>query len=246
MCGRKSKSGVRSSGSGFAPRLAFVLFLLFAASPLWAADWAFLRGQSQDALVQMASENQQAQVQEAVGQASIQPVSQELISQPSTASTESSVSRLPELLTQLTELEAQSKKSLLVTDSLRTDLTDLKTRLEAYEQAEIAEDEIHQQTINALSVSEETNIKQADEIVSLSEALKSERKSKGYVKLSGLFGLDEDKTPEYGAGLSIGMRVGRHMILELGIQTMIGSIKTPIYGFSLRNLVGVVSIGWEF
>ena len=53
-------------------------------------------------------------------------------------------------------------------------------------------------------------------------------------------------TPEYGAGLSIGVRAGRHALLELGVQMMIGSIRQPLYEFSMKNLVGVVSFGWEF
>ena len=125
-------------------------------------------------------------------------------------------------------------------------MTDLKTKLEAFEQTEAAEDEIHQETINALAVAEDTNIRQAEEIVSLSEALKSEVRSKGYVRLSGLVGFDDEMTPEYGAGLSIGVRAGRHALLELGAQMMVGSIRQPLYEFSLKNVVGVVSIGWEF
>ena len=246
MCSKNSKHGLRSFGSGFARRLVSVLFLLCAVSPLWAADWAFLKEQAQDVSASNVSQAVVQEVPEVQELASIQPVSQEPTKVLSTASTESSVNKLPELLTQLTELEAQSKKSILVTDSLRNDLTDLKTKLEAFEQTEAAEDEIHQETINALAVAENTNIRQAEEIVSLSEALKSEVRSKGYVRLSGLVGFDDEMTPEYGAGLSIGVRAGRHALLELGAQMMIGSIKQPLYEFSLKNVVGVVSIGWEF
>lgn len=246
MCSKKSKHGLRRFGYGFARRLASVLFLLCAVSPLWAADWAFLKEQVQDVSASTASQAVVQEVPAVQETALIQPVSQEPIRMPSTASTESSVNKLPELLTQLTELEAQSKKSILVTDSLRNDLTDLKTKLEAFEQTEAAEDEIHQETINALAVAEDTNIRQAEEIVSLSEALKSEVRSKGYVRLSGLVGFDDEMIPEYGAGLSIGVRAGRHALLELGAQMMIGSIRQPLYEFSLKNVVGVVSFGWEF
>lgn len=247
MCSKRSRNGLRSFGSGFARRVVSVLFLLCAVSPLWAADWAFLKEQAQDVSASAASQAEVVQEVPSVQElASIQPVSQEPTKVLSTASTESSVNKLPELLTQLTELEAQSKKSILVTDSLRNDLTDLKTKLEAFEQTEAAEDEIHQETINALAVAEDTNIRQAEEIVSLSEALKSEVRSKGYVRLSGLVGFDDEMTPEYGAGLSIGVRAGRHALLELGAQMMVGSIRQPLYEFSLKNVVGVVSIGWEF
>ena len=246
MCSKRSRNGLRSFGSGFARRVASVLFLLCAVSPLWAADWAFLKEQAQDVSVSTESQAVVQEVPEVQELDSIQPVSQEPIRMPSTASTESSVNKLPELLTQLTELEAQSKKSILVTDSLRSDLADLKTKLEAFEQTEQIEDAIHQETINALAVAEDTNIRQAEEIVSLSEALKSEVRSKGYVRLSGLVGFDDEMTPEYGAGLSIGMRAGRHALIELGAQMMVGSIRQPLYEFSLKNVVGVVSIGWEF
>ena len=114
------------------------------------------------------------------------------------------------------------------------------------EKIEKIEDEVHQETINALSIAEETNTKQADEIISLSEALKSEKKSKGYFKVSGLFGLTDEHIPEYGAGLSIGMRAGRHMLIEFGAQMMLGNVKQPLYNFNLKKAVGVVSIGWEF
>ena len=53
-------------------------------------------------------------------------------------------------------------------------------------------------------------------------------------------------TLEYGTGLSIGFRAGKHLLLELGANYMVGSITKPIYEFSMKNLVGVVSIGWEF
>ena len=244
MCGKNSNLGLRNFGSGFVLRVGSVLLLLFVASPLWAANWAFLNEQTQEDLHLPAVETQEAtQLQEVQ---EVHQVSQEPISKPSTVSTEYNPNKLPELLTQLNELETQLKKSVLVTDSLRSESTDLKTKLEAYEELERIEDEEHQAVIDALAIAEETNTKQADEIVSLSEALKKSNKSKGYVKLNGLIGCDDDMTPEYGAGLSIGFRAGKHLLLELGANYMVGSISNPFYKFSMKNLVGVVSIGWEF
>lgn len=242
MCGKNLKLGLRNFGSGFALRLGSVLLLLFVASPLWAANWAFLNEQTQEELPsQVVQESIQLQEVQEVNQ-----VSQEPISKPLTVSTEYNPSKLPELMNQLNALETQLKKSVLVTDSLRSESTDLKTKLEAYEELERIEDEEHQAVIDALAIAEETNTKQADEIVSLSEALKKSNKSKGYVKLNGLIGFDDYMTPEYGAGLSIGFRAGKHLLLELGANYMVGSISKPFYKFSMKNLVGVVSIGWEF
>ena len=244
MCGRNSNHVLRNFGSGFVLRLGSVLFLLCAVSPLWAANWAFLNEQTQEDLHLPAVETQEAtQLQEVQ---EIHQVSQELTSKPLTVSTEYNPNKLQELMNQLNTLETQLKKSVLVTDSLRSESTDLKTKLEAYEDLEKIEDEEHQAVIDALAIAEETNTKQADEIVSLSEALKQSNKSKGFVKLNGLIGFDDDMTPEYGAGLSIGFRAGKHLLLELGANYMVGSISHPFYKFSMKNLVGVVSIGWEF
>ena len=244
MCGRNSNHVLRNFGSGFVLRLGSVLFLLCAVSPLWAANWAFLNEQTQEDLHLSAVETQEAtQLQEVQ---EVHQVSQEPTSKPLTVSTEYNPNKLQELMNQLNTLETQSKKSVLVTDSLRSESTDLKTKLEAYEDLERIEDEEHQAVIDALVIAEETNTKQADEIVSLSEALKQSNKSKGYVKLNGLIGFDDDMTPEYGAGLSIGFRAGKHLLLELGANYMVGSISHPFYKFSMKNLVGVVSIGWEF
>ena len=244
MCGRNSNHVLRNFGSGFALRLGSVLFLLCAVSPLWAANWAFLNEQTQEDLHLPVVETQEAtQLQEVQ---EVHQVSQEPTSKPLTGSTEYNPNKLQELMNQLNTLETQLKKSVLVTDSLRSESTDLKTKLEAYEELERIEDEEHQAVIDALAIAEETNTKQADEIVSLSEALKQSNKSKGYVKLNGLIGFDDDMTPEYGAGLSIGFRAGKHMLLEVGANYMVGSISHPFYKFSMKNLVGVVSIGWEF
>ena len=247
MCGKNLKHGLKNFGFGSGHRLAFVLLLLFVALPLSAADWAFLKDEQVDlASVLQQEETKQELTPSAMVQEAIPQVLQEHTKQPSTVSTEYSVSKLPELMSQLAGLETQSKKSILVTDSLRNELSDLKTKLEEFEKIEKIEDEVHQETINALSIAEETNTKQADEIISLSEALKSEKKSKGYFKVSGLFGLTDEHIPEYGAGLSIGMRAGRHMLIEFGAQMMIGNIKQPLYEFDVKKAVGVVSIGWEF
>ena len=111
MCSKRSRNGLRSFGSGFARRVASVLFLLCAVSPLWAADWAFLKEQAQDVSVSTVSQAVVQEVQEVQELASIQPVSQEPTKVLSTASTESSVNKLPELLTQLTELEVEEINS---------------------------------------------------------------------------------------------------------------------------------------
>ena len=247
MCGKNLKHGLKNFGFGSELRLAFVLLLLFVALPLSAADWAFLKDAQQvDSVSIQQEETKQELTPATMVQEVIQPQLQEHTKQPLTASTESSLNKLPELMSQLAGLENQSKKSILVTDSLRNELTDLKTKLEAFEELEKIEDEVHQETINALKIAEDTNTKQADEIVSLSEALKSEKKSKGYFKLNGLVGLTDEHIPEYGAGLSIGMRAGRHMLIEFGAQMMIGNIKQPLYEIDVKKAVGVVSIGWEF
>lgn len=243
MCGRNSKHGLKNFGSGLGLRVVSVLLLLFVASPLWAANWAFLNEQTPEELPLIAKQQEQV-VQQEVQE--VKQLSQEPISKPSTVSTESNQSNLPELLTQLNDLETQLNKSILVTDNLRKESTDLKTKLEAYEELERIEDEEHQAVIDALAIAEETNTKQADEILSLSETLKSANKSKGYVKLNTLFGFTDDMTLEYGTGLSIGFRAGKHLLLELGANYMVGSIAKPIYEFSMKNLVGVISIGWEF
>lgn len=245
MCGKNLKLGLKNSGYGLGLRVVSVLLLLFVASPLWAANWVFLNEQTQKELPLEAIHQQEVQVLTQELQ-EVQQVSLEPTSKPSTASTESNLNKLPELLNQLNDLETQLNKSILVTDSLRKESTDLKTKLEAYEKLEKIEDEEHQAVIDALAIAEETNTKQADEIISLSEALKQSKKSKGYFKLNGLIGFDDKLVPEYGLGLSIGFRAGKHLLLEVGANMMIGSITNPIYKFDLKNCVGVVSIGWEF
>ena len=117
MCGRNLTHGLKNFGSGLGLRVGFLLLLLFVASPLWAANWAFLNEQTQEALHLPAVETQEAtQLQEVQ---EVKQVSQEPISKPSTVSTESNQSNLPELLTQLNDLETQLNKSILVTDNLR-------------------------------------------------------------------------------------------------------------------------------
>ena len=79
MCGKNLKLGLRNFGSGFALRLGSVLLLLFVASPLWAANWAFLNEQTQEELPsQVTQEATQLQEVQEVHQVSQEPTSKPL------------------------------------------------------------------------------------------------------------------------------------------------------------------------
>ena len=84
------------------------------------------------------------------------------------------------------------------------------------------------------------------EIAELKEALadaEAETGSKAYIMADGVIGFDTDGLPEFGAGITIGTRIGNSLMVEAGTDYMIGGAG-GIRPFSLSNFRFRTGIGW--
>ena len=69
--------------------------------------------------------------------------------------------------------------------------------------------------------------------------------TKGYLIVSGIMGFDDVMLPEFGVGLTIGTRIGDHLMVQLGADYMIGGI-AGYEPFGLENLEIEAGVGWMF
>lgn len=95
---------------------------------------------------------------------------------------------------------------------------------------------------------EKSSAAKDSEIADLKEALaeaESETGTKAYMMMEGIIGFNQI-IPTYGAGLTLGMRLGNHMMVELGADYTIGSFTDKMFDFSLDNFEFRAGIGWMF
>ena len=101
-----------------------------------------------------------------------------------------------------------------------------------------------------IAVAEEVSKAKDDEIASLKEDLAEAEEAVGtkpYVMLDGIIGF-EDVVPSYGVGITLGTRIGNHIMVELGADYTIGRFTAPmtIKTFSIDNFEFRASVGWMF
>lgn len=235
MCARSKKfSG--SSFCGVARPLAFVLLFFLVASPLLAADWAFLRKSEKATPV----DSLQVEVVETEQESSPEvQVSQEA-SQPSQTGSESySEAQKTELTERLNSLAAALNNSLVVTNSLKQSFSDFKTQYETSKSLEDAEDAVHKEAVNQLAQYEAENRILADKVA------KAEA-TKRFTKLNALMGFS-DGEPVYGAGLSLGLKFKSGVLVEFGGNYMFGSNPLdPKFDFKKDNMLFNASLGFEW
>lgn len=63
--------------------------------------------------------------------------------------------------------------------------------------------------------------------------------------LDGIVGFSEG-VPDYGLGLTLGTRVGNSLMLELGVDYMLGTSLLDVLDYSIDNWTFRAGIGWMF
>lgn len=106
------------------------------------------------------------------------------------------------------------------------------------------------QAQNDLAALKKSSDSKDAEITELKKALADAEESTGtkaYMMMEGIIGFDQI-IPSYGAGLTLGMRLGNHMMMELGADYTIGSFAKGmiVNDFSLDNFEFRVGMGWMF
>lgn len=76
-------------------------------------------------------------------------------------------------------------------------------------------------------------------------SMKDETGTKTYLMLDGLLGFS-GMAPQYGLGLSLGTRLGNSLMLELGVDYMLGGSVQDVMDFSLDDFTFRAGIGWMF
>ena len=235
MCGRRSRIGLRGIAIGS-------FLLLLAASPCFsAASWAGIL--SGDTGTSTATELAKEYSEEYLGEFSAQ--------ESTTPSETSGSDSLKELATQLGNLRAEQEILSKKASDLKSLSQDLNTRLENYSMTgEITEAEYQAVKASLLGLTE-VNGKQADEIAllqgkiaTLETKLEEATGSKAYLMLSGLVGFD-GLIPQFGAGLTLGTRIGEHAMLEAGADYDIGGLD-GYNTFSFDNFSFRLGLGWMF
>ena len=249
MCGKKLNNLLKGCGNGFARHVVCLLFLLLVASPLFSADWAFLKSQSkaEEKLLEPAQEVvvEKEQVQVQVVDTQTLPL-QEPMKQLLTVSENLKKSNLDKLMSQAQNLEMELNNSKIVSKNLKEDFKNLVNSVEIYKQISVEKDVIADKAVKAIGELEAQNIKQADDIVALGEALKNANKSKGYVRVTTFLGF-EDLVPKWGVGTTFGVRLGHSLMLDLGANYELGSFTNiPALSFDLNKLTVNAGLGWEF
>ena len=223
MCGRKSKTFLRSMALGF-------VLLLSLSFPLFAAStWGALFG------------NAPSEQENRVLQRQLEEYSQDGSQTPSIASENTDMEISEADLMKLTQL---SKESSEATEKLQESLVNLAVQVEALQAvddiSEVHTDEMLVSLNNAL----EANAKQADEIAELEKATKT----RAYLMLGGGVGFD-DGFPTLGVDLSLGTRIGNHFMIEAGVGYDAGrfdSLVSNLASTSLDNFSFKARIGWMF
>lgn len=225
MCGKRSGNGSRIIVIGLS-------LLLLLASPCFAASsWeAIFSGSSAEA-ISTGSQNQESQAsQEASSQALPTGLPQTF--------DERTLRNLQKELARLQETqESLEEKSAALETSATAFLERSKSLLE---NGEITEAQ-YQEMLNTAAALASANASQADRIAKL----EAETGTKAYLMVDGIVGFDEMSMPEFGAGLTIGARIGNDFMLEAGADYMIGGIN-GVNEWSLDNWQFRLGVGWMF
>ncbi len=250
MCGRKSKTGAKRI-------VVLLLLLLLVALPCWSASpWPGLvtlfggkapTGQESHTSSQgsVASSEEVAKIQDSSQTAYTEP--SQMLDQESLEELKSAVSELRKEFTesQTALEEAQSRLS-----ELKETSTALNEQLETLKETE-AISEADYTAVKESLVSNVNANKSADDIIAeytqrLAEAEKA-RGSKGILMFNATVGFKEN-IPEYGVGMTLGLRLGNHIMITAGADYMIGNFRGTMYlnGFSLDHLRVTCGIGWMF
>ncbi len=149
--------------------------------------------------------------------------------------------------------EEQSLKELSGTASENTWTDPSNSRLKAREGKRLTGDEALELYFNlaeaedeykaAREASEAKDAEIAGLKAELAEA-EEETGSKAYVMLDGIIGF-ETGIPQFGAGFTIGTRIGNSLMLEAGADYMVGGLD-GINHFSIDNFQLRTSVGWMF
>ena len=227
MCGTKSRRGTRI--------IAIGLFLsLLVASPCFAASYwgALFAGDSEEG-TPIVVETQE--LSESQGESS-----QETPIKPQQTYDARTLRNLQKQLEKLQETQQNlEQKSTELENSTTALLEQSQNSLQLGEITDAQYEEILA-TANGLA---SANAKQADRIAELEKATKT----RAYLMLDGIVGF-EGMIPTYGAGLTLGTRLGNHLMLELGADYMIGKFDhgMTIKQFSIDNFEFRASVGWMF
>ena len=127
----------------------------------------------------------------------------------------------------LIELSKSSKIPEDIKNELIGELTSVRNDLAVLEETSKAKDEV------------------IDSLVKETKRMKEGSGTKAYMMVDALLGFDE-KLPEYGVGLTLGARVGNSLMLEAGVDYMLGSSLSDIAGFSMDDFTFRAGIGWMF
>lgn len=244
MCGIKQNQFVKNFSSGCVRPLVCLVFLLLAALPLQAADWAFLKKEEvQVSQVSVAEETKAAQkLENAIEPEVLQGASEQHL----TKSTISSKANSDEWTGLLNNLENKLGNSILVSSDLKTEFQNLKNSLETYKETEDAEDKLTEYTINVVSKLEEEKANLSENLIKSETLLKKAKSSKAFARINGVMGF-ESNIPTLGIGGALGARLGDGLILELGANYMLGKFNEfPKLELGLDNLTMSVGIGWEW
>lgn len=227
MCGTKSRRGTRI--------IAIGLFLsLLVASPCFAASYwgALFAGDSEEGTPIVAETPEPSALQ---GESS-----QAMPTEPQQKYDARTLRNLQKQLEKLQETqESLEKKSTELESSTTALLVQSQNSLKMGEITDAQYEEILA-TANGLA---SANAKQADRIAELEKAAGT----RAYLMLDGIIGF-EGLIPTYGAGLTLGTRLGNNLMLELGADYTIGKFEggMTIKNFSIDNFEFRASIGWMF
>ena len=227
MCGRKSKIGFRG--------IAIGLFLCaLVASPCFAASYwgALFTGNSEkgEPIVLETPELSESQ-EESSPETPIEP--QQTYDAKTLRSLQKELGKLQETQQSLAE------KSTKLENSVQEFLTLSETSLATGE----ITDAQYQEMLETANGFAKANTEQADRIAEL----EAETGTRAYLMVDGIIGF-ENTVPTYGAGLTLGTRIGNHLMVELGADYMIGKFENgmTIKQFSIDNFEFRASIGWMF
>ena len=225
MCGRDSRRGVKGIAVG-------LFLLLLVAFPCYsAASWgAFTSGSSGKAEPIVTIE---------------EPIQEELSQNPSSGTVPETTSATPSTSSEVQSIpkakdEAGLKEAISIVEDGGLWLSEADRTL-LVEKITSADKSIA--TLKAASDAKDEEI--ADLKNDLAEADEAAG-SKAYAMAEAIIGF-EDSMPEYGVGVTLGSRIGNHVMVELGADYMIGkSSPLGFNDFSIDNFSFRAGIGYMF
>ena len=222
MC-RRSRNGSRIIVIGLC------LSLLLASPCFAAASWGGLAGgRAERAISEQAKAYSEEYLEEFSTTESTTPSGT-----PESGSLESLAIQLGNLKAAQEELQRQA-------EGLETSSQTFSALLESYsETGKISEAEYEAVKTTLVSVLAQ-NGEQADRIAKLEE----EAGTKAYLMLDGIVGF-KDSIPQFGAGVTVGARIGSDLMVEAGADYMIGGVN-GLNRWSLDNWQFRAGVGWMF